>query len=230
MERNGIHIIDLKKTLQSLIYACQEIGKVVREGGNVLFVGTKKQAKDIVKIEAERCEMPYVSERWLGGTLTNFVTIKKSIKRLKNLEKKATDGTYDKLSKKEILTIEREKEKLEKVLGGIRELNHLPAALFLIDAKKEAIALREAKRLGISVFALIDTNVDPDLIDYPIPSNDDAFKAISLVTHTFTDAIMEGKASRIEIQMAMEADEETSKAAKVKEFEEDIIPEYVKEK
>ena len=230
MERNGIHIIDLKKTLQCLNQACTEVSKVVRGGGNVLFVGTKKQAKDIVKIEAERCSMPYVVERWLGGTLTNFITIKKSIKRLKNLEKKATDGTYDKLAKKEILSNEREKEKLDKVLGGIRDLNHLPAALFLIDAKKEAIALREAMRLGIPVFALIDTNVDPDPIDFPIPSNDDAFKAISLITHAFADAIAEGKAGRVEAQMALETEEEEVPPLKIKEFDEDIVPEFVQVK
>ncbi|MBN1998543.1 30S ribosomal protein S2 [candidate division KSB1 bacterium] len=200
MERNKIHIIDLKKTLQYLNLASDAISKIIREGGKVLLVGTKKQAKDIVRVEAERCDMPYVTERWLGGTLTNFITIKKSVKRLKNLEKKATDGTYDKLSKKEILSIEREKEKLEKVLGGIREMNHLPSALFIIDAKKESIALAEAVRLNIPVFALIDTNTDPDTVDYPIPSNDDAFKSINIITHSIVDAIIEGKSQAIELE------------------------------
>ncbi|HPG40457.1 MAG TPA: 30S ribosomal protein S2 [bacterium] len=223
MERNGIHIIDLNKTLVLLQNACQAITDIVRnEAGSVLMVGTKKQAKDIIKIEAERCGMPYVTERWLGGTLTNFITIKKSVKRLKNLEKKATDGTYDKLSKKEILTIEREKEKLNQVLGGIRDMNHLPSALFLVDAKKEMIALQEAIRLGIPVFALMDTNSDPDLIDYPIPCNDDAFKAINLVTHTFVEAIIEGKANQVAKQMAEEADteEEPALAIKIEDDEE----------
>jgi len=200
MERNGIHIIDLKKTLQLLNKACDEITKIVRNGGTVLFVGTKKQAKDIIKIEADRCGMPYVTERWLGGTLTNFITIKKSVKRLKNLEKKGTDGTYDQLTKKEILNIEREKEKLNKVLGGIRDMNHLPEALYVVDAKKEYIAIREARKLNIPVFAMLDTNADPDVIDFPIPSNDDALKSINLITHTIADAVLEGKAGQAELE------------------------------
>ncbi len=217
MERNGIHIIDLNKTLVLLQKACQAMTDVVRsEGGPVLLVGTKKQAKDIIKVEAERCGMPYVTERWLGGTLTNFITIKKSVKRLKNQEKKATDGTYDKLAKKEILSIEREKEKLNQVLGGIRDMNHLPSAIFLVDAKKEMIALQEAIRLGIPVFALMDTNSDPDLIDYPIPCNDDAFKAINLVTHTIVDAIIEGKANQMERQAAEEAEAEEEPVISIK--------------
>jgi len=212
MERNGIHIIDLKKTLNLLENACQAISDIIRsDNGNVLLVGTKKQAKDIIQLEADRCGMPYVTERWLGGTLTNFITIKKSIKRLKNLEKKATDGTYDKLSKKEILSIEREKEKLNKILGGIRDMNHIPSAVFIVDAKKESIALREANKLNIPVFALLDTNSDPDMIDFPIPCNDDAFKAINLVTHTFVDAIVESKAGVAEneaIEKSKVSDEE----------------------
>ena len=204
MERNGIHIIDLKKTLSNLNLASEAIGKVVRQGGEVLLVGTKKQAKDIIRVESERCGMPYVTERWLGGTLTNFVTVKKSVKRLKNLEKKATDGTYDKLSKKEILQIEREKEKLHKVLGGIRDMNHLPSALFVVDAKKETIAIREAIRLNIPVFAIADTNTDPDPLDYVIPCNDDAFKAINLITHALADAIIDARAGQFE-QQAEEA-------------------------
>ncbi len=206
MERNGIHIIDLKKTLINLNKACDAMGGVVRKGGEVLFVGTKKQAKDIIKVEAERCGMPYVTERWLGGTLTNFVTVKKSVKRLKNLEKKAMDGTYDKLSKKEILQIEREKEKLNRVLGGIREMNHLPSAMFVVDAKKEAIAVREAIRLNIPVFALVDTNSDPDPIDYVIPCNDDAFKAINLVTHALASSVLDGRTGQQESEAAEEAE------------------------
>lgn len=198
MERNGIHIIDLKKTLVNLNGARDAISNIVRKGGEVLFVGTKKQAKDIIQVEAERCGMPYVTDRWLGGTLTNFVTVKKSVKRLKNLEKKATDGTYDKLSKKEILQIEREKEKLNRVLGGIREMNHLPSAMFVVDAKKEAIAVREANRLNIPVFAIVDTNSDPDPIDYVIPCNDDAFKAINLVTHALANSIIDGRTGQQE--------------------------------
>ncbi|RPI03335.1 MAG: 30S ribosomal protein S2 [Calditrichaeota bacterium] len=208
MERNGIHIIDLKKTLGFLNKACEAIEQVVRQGGDVLLVGTKKQARDIIRVEAERCGMPYVTERWLGGTLTNFVTIKKSVKRLKNLEKKASDGTYDKLSKKEILTIEREKEKLNQILGGIREMNRLPEAIFLVDAKKETIAVREAQRLGIPIFAILDTNSDPDPIDYIVPCNDDAFKAINLVTHALVDAVLAGKEGQMERKIAEEGEEE----------------------
>ncbi|MBN2010609.1 30S ribosomal protein S2 [candidate division KSB1 bacterium] len=201
MERNGIYIIDLKKTLVSLQRACDEVIRVVRNGDKVLFVGTKKQARDIIRAEAERCGMFYVNERWLGGTLTNFTTVKKSIKRLKNFEKMATDGTYDKLTKKEILQIEREKEKLETVLGGIKDLNKLPGLMFVVDPKKEAIAVREADRLDIPIVALIDTNGDPDLVDYAIPGNDDAFKSINLITRTIADAVLEG-ASQQQIQEA----------------------------
>ncbi len=209
MERNGIHIIDLKKSLSCLNEAKEQIKEISRQGGEVLFIGTKKQAQDTIQFEAESCGMPYVTERWLGGTLTNFITIKKSVKRLKNLEKKATDGTYDKLTKKEILQIEREKEKLNKVLGGIREMNRLPEAIFVVDAKKESIAIREALRLNIPVFALLDTNSDPDPIDYVIPCNDDAFKAINLVTHQITEAVIEGKSAQKDLQ----AEAETEKMA-----------------
>lgn len=221
MERNGIHIIDLKKSIVCLNTARDAMRKIVSEGGTVLLVGTKKQAKDIIKLEADRCGMPYVTERWLGGTLTNFVTIKKSVKRLKNLEKKASDGTYDKVTKKEILTIERDKEKLDKVLGGIRDMNHLPTAIFIIDAKKEAIAVQEAKRLNITTFAMMDTNADPEAVDYPIPSNDDAFKSISVITHAMADAIIEGKAGRIDVQMATDGDEEDSATFYKKEYDEE---------
>ncbi|MDW7681155.1 MAG: 30S ribosomal protein S2 [bacterium] len=191
MEKNGIYIIDIKKTLGQLELACEEITKVVRSGESVLFVGTKKQAKEIIKIEAQRCNQFFVNERWLGGTLTNFITVKRSIKRLKNIEKMATDGTYDKLLKKEILQIEREKEKLEKVLGGIKEMSRLPGAVFVVDVKKESIAVREAKRLNIPVIAIVDTNSDPDTIDIPIPGNDDAFKSINIITRAISDAIVE---------------------------------------
>jgi len=194
MERNGIHIIDLRKTQIALQTALEEITHITRDAGKILFVGTKKQAKDIIRSEAERCDMFYVTERWLGGTLTNFATIKKNTKRLKNLEKMASDGTYDKITKKEILAIEREKEKLDRMLSGIRDMNYLPHALFVIDPKKEAIAINEAIRLNIPIFALIDTNCDPDPITFPIPGNDDAFKSINLITHAVADAIIEGKA------------------------------------
>ena len=193
MARNGIYIIDLNKTLQCLNDASDAIAQVVKSGEKVMFIGTKKQAKDIVRIEAERCAMPFVTDRWLGGMLTNFTTIRKSIKQLKNLEKMAIDGTYDNITKKEILQIERKKAKLEKSLGGIKNMNRLPGALFVVDTKKEAIAVAEAKKLGIPVFGVVDTNSDPDPIDYPVPANDDAFKSISLIVHTITDAILESQ-------------------------------------
>jgi small subunit ribosomal protein S2 len=205
MERSGIYIIDLNKTLSSLLVACEEITKLVQSGEKVLFLGTKKQAKDIIRVEAERCEMPYVAERWLGGMLTNFSTIKKSIKHLKNLEKMAMDGTYDSITKKEILQVERKKEKLEKSLGGIKEMNRLPGGVFVVDTKKEAIAVAEANKLNIPVFGILDTNCDPDPIDFPIPANDDAFKSISLIVHTVADAVLEGKTGST---MVPEADSE----------------------
>ncbi|MFH1943186.1 MAG: 30S ribosomal protein S2 [bacterium] len=192
MERSGIYIIDLNKTLANIIQACEVSSKIVGGGEKILFVGTKKQAKDIIRIEAERCGMPYVNERWLGGMLTNFSTIKKSIKHLRNLEKMAVDGTYDNITKKEILQVERKKEKLEKSLGGIKDMNRLPGGVFVVDTKKEAIAVAEANKLNIPVFGIVDTNCDPDPIDYPIPANDDAFKSISLIVHTISEAIVEG--------------------------------------
>ena len=216
MERNGIYIIDLKKTLIHLQRACEEVTRIVKSGEKILFVGTKKQAKDIIRAEAERCGMFYINERWLGGTLTNFSTVKKSIKRLKNYEKMATDGTYEKLIKKEILQIEREKEKLEKVLGGIKEITKLPGLVYVVDPKKEAIAVQEADRLDIPIVALIDTNSDPDLIDFPIPGNDDAFKSINLITRTIADAVIEGTRE----QEIVQAEEEAIKEKTEAEFQE----------
>ncbi len=198
MERNGIYIIDLKKTLVCLEKGFDAIVRIAKDGGDLLMVGTKKQARDIIRNEADNCGAFHVTERWLGGTLTNFSTIKKSIKRLKNLEKMASDGTYDKITKKEILNIERQKEKLIKTLGGIRDMVRLPGIMFVVDAKKESIAVAEANRLGIPVVALIDTNSDPDPIDYPIPGNDDAFKSISLIAKVIANAYLEGRAGRTE--------------------------------
>jgi len=208
MERSGIYIIDLNKTLSNLINACDVIKNLVQGGEKILFLGTKKQAKDIVKIESERCVMPFVTERWLGGMLTNFSTIRKSIKHLKNLEKMSSDGTYDSLTKKEILQIERKKEKLEKTLGGIKDMPRLPGGLFVVDTKKEAIAVAEANKLNIPVFGIVDTNSDPDPIDYPIPANDDAFKSVSLIVHTVADAIIEAKMSVDKLSENMEQKEE----------------------
>lgn len=191
MERNGIHIIDLKKTQNKIDIAFDALQKIVEEGEDILFVGTKKQAKEITKAEAKRCGMFFITDRWLGGTLTNFGTIKKSIKHMKNLEKMSTDGTYEKITKKEILHIEREKEKMKKVLDGIEEMKRLPGAVFIVDTKKEQIAVNEAKKLNIPIFAIVDTNSDPTIIDYPIPANDDAAKSISIISRTMADAIVE---------------------------------------
>jgi small subunit ribosomal protein S2 len=208
MERSGIYIIDLNKTLNNLLQACKAIAKIVQSGEKVLFVGTKKQAKDIIKVEAERCGMPYVTERWMGGTLTNFTTIKKSVKHLKNLEKMATDGSYDNLLKKEILDVEREKEKLEKSLGGIKDMARIPGGIFVVDTKKEAIAVAEARKLNIPVFGIVDTNSDPDPIGYPIPANDDAFKSISLIVHTIADSVIESRPKeQAELEAALAAEE-----------------------
>lgn len=193
MERNGIHIIDLKKTQVKIEEACENIQKIVEDGEDILFVGTKKQATELVKAEAQRCNMFFVTDRWLGGTLTNFTTIKKSIKHMQNLEKKSTDGTYDKITKKEKLTIEREKVKMKKVLEGIEHMKRLPGALFVVDIKKEQIAVKEAIKLNIPIFALVDTNTDPTLIDFPIPANDDAAKSISLISRIIADAIIESR-------------------------------------
>jgi small subunit ribosomal protein S2 len=223
MERNGIYIIDLKKSLDCLQKAAAALLEVARNGDKVLFVGTKKQAKDIIKSEAERCNMYYVNERWLGGMLTNYSTIKKSIKRLKNIEKMSADGTYDKLTKKEIMGYEKEREKLEKVLGGIREMTRLPGAIFLVDTKKEAIAVAEATKLDIPIFAIVDTNSDPDEVDFPIPGNDDAFKSINVITHALADAILEGLSSmpsRAESKDKETTDEESYKAGEVEVEEE----------
>lgn len=191
--KQGIHIIDLKKTQECVEKACDAISKVAATGETILFVGTKKQAKDIVRTEAQRSGCPYVNERWLGGTLTNFATIRKSVKTLETFEKKASDGTYDLISKKERLTNEKERAKLVKILGGIRNMKKLPGAIFIIDTKKEDIAVSEAHKLGIPVFALIDTNSDPDDANYPIPANDDSFKSIGLITRMVTDAVIEGQ-------------------------------------
>ncbi len=206
MERNGIHIIDLKKTHELLQDAQNSISKIVGEGKTIMFVGTKKQAKEVVKQEAARCGMPYVTERWLGGMLTNFVTIRKSIKRFNNIIKMENDGTINNYQKKERLMLSREKIKLEKVLGGIVGMNKLPGAIFLIDVKKEHIAVDEARKLGIPIYAIVDTNCDPDLIDYPIPANDDAVKSIELITSSIADTIEDTKQT-IEVKRMQREDE-----------------------
>ncbi len=204
MERNGIYILDLKKTQELLDIACDCVSGVVAQGKKMLFVGTKKQAKDIVETEAKRCGAYYVTERWLGGMLTNFSTIRKSVKRLTNIDKMETDGTFDKITKKEVLFLSREKEKLQRVLGGVTEMARLPGSIYVVDVKKESIAVREANRLGVPVIAIVDTNCDPEDIDYPIPANDDAIKTIQIITATIADAAIEGqeKAKAVKLEMA----------------------------
>ncbi len=191
MERNGIYIIDLKKTKVLIDEACKAVAEVVEKGEKILFVGTKKQAKDTIRSEAERCNMFYIAERWLGGMLTNFATIKKSIRHLKSLEKMETDGTYEKITKKEIGVIEKKRLKLKKVLEGIVEMNRLPGMIYVVDTKKDAIAVSEARKLEIPIVAILDTNCNPDYIDYPIPGNDDAYNSISLITKAIADTIVE---------------------------------------
>ncbi|MCL2276371.1 MAG: 30S ribosomal protein S2 [Treponema sp.] len=190
-ERNGIHIIDLQKTIQSIKDAYEAVRKTVAAGKTVLFVGTKKQAQQAVQKEAERCGMFYVNNRWLGGMLTNFVTIKKSLLRLKKLEKMEVDGTFENLTKKEISGLGKERVKLQKNLGGIKEMKELPGILFIIDTRKEAIAVAEAQRQGIPIVAVVDTNCNPEGINYPIPGNDDAIRAITLFTQIIANAVIE---------------------------------------
>lgn len=209
MERNGIHIIDLMKTRQLLEDACNAIANIIADGKKVLYVGTKKQAKDLIREEAVRTGQFYVSERWLGGTLTNFTTIRKSVKRLTNIEKMESDGTFDKITKKEALYLVREKDKLNSVLSGLVEMTRLPGAIFIVDVKKEAIAVKEARRLGIPVFAVVDTNCDPEGIDYVIPANDDAIKSVQAIAKTFSDAILEGKERAAAAQMEVAAEAES---------------------
>lgn len=196
MEKNGIHLIDLNKTQAKLDEASHALKNIIKSGRKVMFVATKKQAKELVAAEAQRVNMPYVTERWLGGMLTNFQTVRKSVKKLQTLDKLAVDGTYENLNKKEKLMIEREKLKLDKVLGGITDLVRLPAALVIVDIKREHIAVAEAHRLNIPTFAIVDTNSDPTQVDFAIPANDDAAKSIALVMQTLTDAIVEGMQER----------------------------------
>jgi small subunit ribosomal protein S2 len=221
MEKNGIHIIDLKKTQSLIVEAAEAMSKYVAEGRSVLFVGTKKQAKEVIESEARKCSSNWVSERWLGGMLTNFATIRKSVKRLNNIEKQETDGTFEKITKKERLFLSREKDKLKKVLEGVESMNKLPGALFIVDIKKEDIAVKEAKRLNIPVFAIVDTNCDPDEIDYLVPANDDAVKTIELITKSIADAVVEGQAKLKEKKAEEAAERERQKKEREKEKEEE---------
>ena len=211
MEKNGIHIIDLKKSLGLLNLAYHEMVEAVSQGGSILFVGTKKQAKGVIESEAKRCGMNWVSERWLGGMLTNFSTIRKSVKRLQNIEKQETDGTFEKITKKERLFLTRERDKLKKILEGVETMSKLPGAVFVVDIKKEDIAVKEAKRLNIPVFAMVDTNCDPDDINFAIPANDDAVKTIELIIKHMADAVIEGQAKFKERKAEEVADRERAR-------------------
>lgn len=192
-ERNGIYIIDLQKTVKMIEEAYNYVRDLSAQGGSLLFVGTKKQAQDAVMEEASRCEMFYVNHRWLGGTLTNFQTIRKRIERLHQLEAMAEDGTFEVLPKKEVVMLLKEQARLEKFLGGIKQMKKLPDAVFIIDPRKERIAVAEARKLGIPIIAIVDTNCDPDEVDYIIPGNDDAIRAVRLFTSKMADAVLEGK-------------------------------------
>ncbi|NLM10710.1 MAG: 30S ribosomal protein S2 [Clostridiaceae bacterium] len=206
-ERNGIYIIDLQKTVKKLEEAYYFLRNVVMEGGEVLFVGTKKQAQDAIRQEAERCGMFYVNNRWLGGMLTNFKTIQKRIDRLNELQKMEEEGIFEVLPKKEVIKLKLEMEKLEKNLGGIREMKRLPGAVFVVDPRKERIAILEAKKLGIPIVAIVDTNCDPDEVDYVIPGNDDAIRAVKLIASKMADAVIEARQG--EQMESAEANDET---------------------
>lgn len=217
-ERNGIYIIDLQKTVKKLDEAYMFVRDIAAEGGSILFVGTKKQAGDSVREEAERCGMHYVNARWLGGMMTNFKTIRRRINRLSQLRAMEADGTFDLLPKKEVIKLNLEIEKLEKFLGGIKNMDKLPSALFIVDPRKERIAVAEAKKLGIPIVAIVDTNCDPDEIDYVIPGNDDAIRAVKLISSAMADAVVEGRqgqmgAAEAEAEAAEEAAETEETAA-----------------
>ena len=196
MEKNGIHLIDLNKTARKLDEASVAIRNIARSGRKILFVATKKQAKEIVTEAAKRVNMPFVTDRWLGGMLTNFATVRKSIKKMTNIDKMVADGTVENMAKRERLMLMREREKLERMLGGINDLTRLPAALFIIDIKKEHIAVAEAHKLGLVSFGIVDTNADPNQVDYPIPANDDATKSIAYITNYIANVIEEGLQER----------------------------------
>jgi small subunit ribosomal protein S2 len=218
-EKKGIHIIDLNKTTESLQETAAVLKQIARSGKKIMFVGTKKQAKEIVTECARKVNMPFVTERWLGGMLTNFNTVRKSVKKMQSIEKMLSDGTLESITKKERLTLTRDKEKMEKVLGGIAQLGRVPAALFIIDIGHEHIALAEAKRLGITTFGMVDTNCDPNKVDYAIPANDDATKSIAIVTQYIAAAIAEGlaerQAAKDEETEEMTDDEKERKAARL---------------
>ncbi|MCL2044573.1 MAG: 30S ribosomal protein S2 [Treponema sp.] len=246
-ERNGIHIIDLQKTIQAIKDAYESVRKTVAAGKTVLFVGTKKQAQQAIQKEAERCGMYFVNNRWLGGMLTNFVTIKRSLLRLKKLEKMEVDGTFENLTKKEIAALAKERTKLQKNLGGIKEMKELPGILFIIDTRMEGIAVAEAQRMGIPIIAVVDTNCNPEGIDYPIPGNDDAIRAISLFTSIIANAVIEAdnevglkiietlgdededQESLMSDMSVKEDDQEVDIVAAIEKYSTEIPPEYDKD-
>ncbi|NLP02186.1 MAG: 30S ribosomal protein S2 [Fibrobacter sp.] len=224
--RNGIYIIDLNKTLLSVEKFITRVRKEVAKGGKVLFVGTKKQLKDCIREEAERCKMPYVTERWLGGMLTNFQTIRKSVSKLEKIETMEADGTIEALPKKERMLLIKRKEKLLSVLSGIRDMRRLPGIIFVVDTIKEHIAIAEGRRLRIPIGAIVDTNCDPDVVDYPIPGNDDAIKSVQLIARAVSDAIMEESANIAEAEII---EQETAKAASAPAEETEVAEGAVEE-
>jgi len=216
MERNGIHIIDLNKTVAKIEEAASAMKQIVKSGKNILFVATKKQAKDIVSEKLKKLNMPYITERWPGGLLTNFVTIRKAVKKMQTIDKMKEDGTIDTLSKRERLQISRTREKLEKNLGSVSKMNRMPSAIFVVDINKEKIAVAEAKKLNIPTFAMVDTNSDPNLVDFPIPANDDASKSIECIVEILVNAVAEGIEERNK-ESEQRAMEELKKAKAKKE-------------
>jgi len=222
-ERGGIYIIDLEKSLEHLNRALDFLRQLASSGGNLLFVGTKKQAREIVKEEALRCGQPYVNDRWLGGMLTNFVTIRKSVERLRQLEKMQQDGIFDSLTKKESAGLQKEMAKLKRYLGGVLAMDKLPKAVFLVDSKEEDIAVKEANRLKLPIVALVDTNCDPDQIDYPIPGNDDAMRSIKLITSMVANAVLEGQKSFADDQAQEAKDAAEAAALPILEVQEELI-------
>ncbi len=221
-KRNGIHIIDLEQTVSLLDEACNFVRQLAMEGSSILFVGTKKQAQETIEEEAKRCNMYYVNQRWLGGVLTNFITVQSRIDYLVRLEDQQARGEFTRLSKKEALKLEKKIIRLNRLIGGIKEMTSLPTALFIVDVTKETLALAEAKRAGVPVVAIADTNCDPTDIDYPIPANDDAIKAIKLMCGKIADAVIEGKTSELEMQAPLEQDDTMAEGA-VMESTEPIV-------
>ncbi len=221
-QRNGIHIIDLQKTSTCIVEAYDAVRSIVKDGKSILFVGTKKQAQLVIEQEAKRCNMPYINNRWLGGMLTNFTTIKKSIATLKKIEKMESDGTFESLTKKEVSLLTKQKNKLEKNLGGIKDMKALPGAVFIIDTKKEAIAVTEAKKLGIPVVAVVDTNCDPTDITFPIPGNDDAIRAISLFVEIIANAVVDAD-NEAGIQIVETLTDEVEEVEVVEEVAEEVV-------